>query len=259
MKTCESPTRIGLLVLIMMGLLCTELMAQPRTATGQAAAQDTISTDHEVLLIEMLNVSFKSLADEDRRGRQVGGSVLLGLGIGSGLAGGTILILGEGDDARIVGYSLLGGGALLSGLSLLPFKVRSESERIYAEFSRMPADTQEQVHQKYFYWNRRFEELAQKMRKGRIVGGITSIIVGGVTGLVVLNGSGQDSAVIWSVMGPVLGGVSSLLIKSNAERRYETYRRAKEDILGYTSNTEIQFGIAPLPGGGILGVMQVRF
>jgi hypothetical protein len=185
----------------------------------------------------------------------------LGLGIGSGLGGAATLAFGEGDDARIVGLSLLGGGALLSGLSLLPFKLRGESERIYAEFNRMPADTPAQVQQKYVYWNRRFEELAQKRRQGRIIGGITSIAVGVATGLAAVQRSDADDphAFVWPALGPVIGGVTSLLVKSDAEQRYETYRRAKEDVVGRPSTTAVHVRMALLPAGGLLGAVQVRF
>ena len=264
MKALERTSRIGLMVLIMLGLLVAESRAQLRTGTDMptgSMAQDSLSTDQERLLIDLLDTSFQSLAEKSRRGRRIGGYTLLGLGIGSGLGGAATLAFGEGDDARIVGYALLGGGALLSGLSLLPFKLRGESERIYAAFNQMPADTPDQIQRKYIYWDRRFEELAQKRRQGRIIGGVTSIAVGVATGLVVAQSADQDepNAVLWSALGPVIGGVTSLLVKSEAERRYATYRRAKEDVVGQPSATTVRVGIAPLPTGEILGVVQVRF
>lgn len=250
-----------MLFYLLLGLLCAEVMAQTRTGSETNRAQDTLSTEREVLLIELLDESFHSLAEEDRRSRRIGGYVMLGLGIGSGVGGGATLLFGEGDDAQIVGLALLGGGALLSGLSLLPLKLKSETERIYTEFGRIPADTPDQIHQKYVYWNRRFEELAQKRRKERITGGISSIVIGGVTGVVVANSSDANTqqALIWSTLGPVIGGVVNLLTKSDEERRYETYLRVKGDITGHTSKTKILFGYAPIPGGGMHSVVQVRF
>lgn len=264
MKVLENPIRIGFTTLLLLGLFCTQGVAQPMSSIQmpeESVAPDTLSTDQELLLIDVLGTSFQSLAEKSRRDRRVGGYVMLGLGIGSGLGGAATLAFGEGDDARIVGYSLLGGGALLSGLSLLPFKLKGESERIYAEFSQMPAGTPDQIHRKYFYWDRRFEELARKRRRERVIGGVSSIVVGGATGLVVVIGSErrEPHAFVWSALGPVLGGVTSLLTKSDAERRYETYRRAKADIVGHTSTAEVRFGVAPLPKGGMLGAVQVRF
>lgn len=254
------------MVLVTLGLLCTESRAQLRAGTGRPApsvllAPDTLSTDQERLLVDLLDTSFQSLAEKSRRGRRIGGYTLLGLGIGSGLGGAATLAFGEGDDAQIVGLSLLGGGALLSGLSLIPFKLRGESERIYAEFNQMPADTPAQIRQKYVYWNRRFEELAQKRRQGRIIGGVTSIAVGVATGLVAVQRSDADDshAFVWPVLGPVIGGVTSLLVKSDVEQRYETYRRAKEDVVGRPSTTAVHVRMALLPAGGLLGAVQVRF
>lgn len=135
--------------------------------TGQSRAsvaivQDTISSNQEAILIDLLSNSLQSLANRDRQGRMVGGYVLVGLGIGSAVGGAVTLAAGESDDARIVGYSLLGGGALLSGLSLVPFKVKTESEQMYAEFNRDLGEKSNQNRQKFYYWDRRFEELAEK-------------------------------------------------------------------------------------------------
>lgn len=94
----------------------------------------------------------------------------MGLGTASGLGGVVVLATAEDQDARIVGYSLLGTGCLLGGLSLLPFKMDSEVERIYREFAGMPANTPDH--------ERRFEELAQKKRRERLTRGSTTIIAG---------------------------------------------------------------------------------
>lgn len=246
MKVLKRPTQIGVVALILWGLLSADSMAQLRADIGTPVAfvivaQDTLSTDPELLLIDLLDTSLHSLAEQSRRGRRIGGYTLLGLGIGSGLGGAATLAFGEGDDAQVVGYSLLGGGALLSGLSLLPFKLRGESERIYTAFSQAPADTPDQIHYKYFYWDRRFEEFSQKRRKDRIVGGITSIVVGTVAGVLAAQGSDQEGvhAFVWPALGPVLGGITSLLVESDAERRYDTYRRAKDDVLRQTSTTAV--------------------
>ena len=79
--------------------------------------------------------------------------------------------------------------------------------------------------------------------------------------LVVARGYDQDepNAILWSAPGPILGVVTSLLATLDAEQRYQTYRRAKEDIVGHPSTTAIRVGMAPLPNGDILGVVQVRF
>lgn len=256
--------RVSLMAPILLSLLSSEGVAQVSSSSRSpvnAVASDTLSTEQERFLIDLLDTNFQSLADNSRRGRHIGGYVLLGLGIGSGLGGAATLAFGEGDDAQIVGYSLMGGGVLLSGLSLIPFKVRGEVERAYNEFNRVPADTPDEVHHKHFYWDRRFEELAEKRRRDRIIGGVSSIIIGGVTGIVALSGSdeGNVNAFIWPALGPILGGVTSLLTKSETERRYETYRRAKADFLGHTTGTEVRFGIIPLPKNGMLATVQVRF
>jgi len=215
-----------------------------------------VSTHQELVLIDLLKSSFQSLADKDRQGRMIGGYVLLSLGIGSGIGGAATLAFGEGDDARIVGYSLLGGGALLSGLSLIPFKVKSESEHINAEFNRTPAETPAQIHQKFYYWDNRFQAWAEKSKRGRIIGGISSIVTGSVVSLFIMEGSDRERlhTFIW----PAVGGITSMLIKTETERRYETYQETKKDLLRQTTNTSLHLGIAPLPNGGIVGVLQVH-
>lgn len=42
-------------------------------------------------------------------------------------------------------------------------------------------------------------------------------------------------------------------------QRYETYRRAREDILREQSETALEVGVAPIPTGGFLGFLRVRF
>ena len=85
-------------------------------------------------------------------------------------------------------------------------------------------------------------------------------MIGVATGIVVDQYSDDErsGAAMWSTLGPVIGGVTSLVIKSDEERRYETYLRAKEGILAHTSNTEISVGFVPLPRGGMFGLL-VRF
>ena len=259
MKTSERLTQISLVGLIMTSAISTDIKAQALTGIlkeSMVSARDTISTRQEVKSIEVLNASLQSLSDKARRDRRIGGCVLIGLGIGSGIGGVATLAFGDGDDARIVGYSLLGGAAIFSGLSLLPFKIPSESERIYREFSRMPADTPDQVHQKFYYGDHRFEELAQKKRIERIISGSSSVLIG-VISLILVDESRQARlhVFIW----PAFGGVVRLLVKSDEERRYETYRRAKEDLIVHTSGSGIRFGLAPIPTGGMFGTVQVWF
>ena len=255
----RGPAQAGLAALFMMGVMATGIEAQPLTGTAEAtmaSAQGTIPAAQEAALIGLLGSSLQSLSEKARRDRMTGGYVMLGIGIASGIGGAATLAFGEGDDARIVGYSLLGAGALLGGLSLLPFKLISEPERMHAEFSTMSADTPDQTQQKFYYWDRRFEEFARKSRNERIIGGISSIIVG-LTSYLYVEGTDEDRvhALIW----PAFGGVTLLLVKSEGERRYETYQRAKEDITGLTRSRAIDFRIAPLLDGGIFGAVRIRF
>lgn len=254
--------RIGLTVAMTSGLLVLQAAAQPSPdptlrTESVLMIRDTITTEQEVLLIDLLDGTFQSLADRDRLGRRIGGYVMLGLGVGSVIGGGVTLAVGEGDDARIVGYSLIGGGVLLSGLSLIPFSVRSEPERLYAEFSGMPSDAPGQIRSKYYYGDRRFEELARQRRQDRIIGGAITIAGAGAMSLLLVDESGPERlhAFVW----PALGGLASLLIESEVERRYASYRRAKQDVLGRTYVAEVVVGIAPQPNGRMGGVVQVRF
>jgi hypothetical protein len=230
-------------------------------STNSVSVSDTLAVNESesLMLVNLLDSSLQSLADKDRRGRKTGGYVLLGLGAGTALGGIATLAYGEGDDARIVGISLLGGGAFLSGLSLLPFKIKSESERIYDEFKHEPTDTPEQIRQKYHYWDRRFEELAQKSKQERIIGGVTTIVAAGVTSVAFVEGTSEDR--MHSFIWPALAGVTSILVKSDTERRYDTYECAKEDLLRQqaSAGVEVDFGIVPLLEGGMLGAVRVRF
>jgi hypothetical protein len=225
------------------------------------SAQDSISAEQQDILLGLLEQSFQSLADDGRRGRRTGGFVLLGLGIGSAVGGAATLAFGEGDDARIVGYSLLGGGAFFSGLSLLPFKIKTESERIYQQFNQMPENTPREIRQKYAYWDRRFGELARKWRRERIIGGISSIVSTGIASIAIAQSSDVDdpNAYIWPAVGGLIGGVSSFLIETEKERQYKVYRSAKEEILDQSKHAEIKIGIAPGFYGGFLTTVHVRF
>jgi hypothetical protein len=253
--------RTGAGALIILCMAFTGIMGQPQPdfdlpEISKITGQDSITGNQENLLIDLLNNSLHSLAENDRRGRMTGGYVLLGLGIGSGIGGAATLAFGEGDGARIAGISLLGGGALLSGLSLIPFNIRTESERLYSDFRTDLGDQPDQNRQKIYYWERRFEELAEKNRRERIISGVSSILVGGVTSLAFVEGStAQVHTFIW----PAVGGITRLITKTEVERRYETYRRAREDIFDQRTVSEVRAGVVPLPNGGIISVVQVWF
>lgn len=197
--------------------------------TLEAPLPDTSATLQQQLLIGLLHSDFHTLAEEDRRGRRIGGYVLVGLGAASVAGGGATLAFGEGNEARTVGLALIGGGGALAGLSLIPFRVRSDTERLFAEFRDMPAEASADIYAKYTFGDRRYQELAQKRRTERLTGGIASLLVAGVSIFAVRHESAEVrvNAFVW----PALGGVSNLLIRSEEERRYETYVQMREDIM----------------------------
>ena len=255
-----NPIRTGLVVLTMMSMVATDLQAQSRAellAESTVSSQDAISAGEEAKVIRLLETNLRSLSDRARHHRRIGGYVLLGLGVGTGIGGVATLAFGGGGDARVVGLSLLGGAALFSGLSLLPFKIPAEVERIYQEFGEMSENTADQVRRKFYYGDRRFEELAEKRRIGRLIGGSVSILVG-LANLAWFDPS-EEAPRIVVVTGPVIGGVTTLLVKSDEERQYESYRRAKEDLMVHADDSGVHYGLALLPTGGVLGAVQVRF
>lgn len=265
MKFLDTSWLVVLTAIIVKAFLCWDsLMAQPMqknsspymTELPAPIAPDTITVQQRDVLLDLLNTSLQSLAEQDRRGRMIGGYVLLGLGAGSAVGGAVTLAVGEGEDADIVGYSLLGGGFLLSGLSLVPFKIKSEAEHLYADFNIDLETNPGQREQRYYYWDRRFQELAEKSRQGRIIGGITSIVAGGVSSLLLVDdATGRINTFLW----PAIGGVTSLLVKSEVERRYKSYWQAREDILGQTTQREISVGLQPLATRGIAVTVQLQF
>lgn len=256
MSLLEHPIRTGLAALIMMSVVVADLHAQPLSGSSAAATISARDSEQEQRLIDLLDVSLLSLSDLSRRNRRIGGYVLLGLGVGTGIGGVATLAFGESDDARIVGVSLLGGAALLGGLSLLPFKIPGEVERIHQEFSGMPENTPDQIRQKFYYGDRRFEELAEQKRRGRFIGGGASLLVG-VANLAWFDPS-EERARMAVFVGSLVSGVTTLLVKSEEERRYETYRRAREDMTAYAADPRIRFGLAPIPTGGMMGTVRVR-
>lgn len=259
MKKFGSYIHIGLITLLVLSILFTEIKAQPvagLSIESRVFVQDNVTKNQEAKALGLLDASLKSLSDKALRNRRIGGYVLLGLGIGTGIGGAAVLASAGDDDARTVGYALLGGGLLFGGLSALPFKITSEQERIYREFSDLPADNPDQTRQKFYYGERRFEELAQKKRKQRIISGCVSIATG-LTSLFYVDDT--DETRIGAFTGPIIGGIMALIFKSDEERRFETYQRAKEDIIGHNNDKKIYFGIAPIMEGGILTTMQVRF
>ena len=174
MKSCVNRFNTGLVALLVMGLLSASVQGQP----AEEVPEDAKLTARKAELIGLLDADLRSLAERSRRDRRIAGWTVLGLGIGSGIGGMTVLAVSDGGDARIVGASLLGGGALLSGLSLLPFKLRGEAERIYDQFSEMPSVTPGETHQKLVLGESRFEGLAEKKRTKRKIGGISSLATG---------------------------------------------------------------------------------
>ena len=255
MNLFEHPIRTGLAALIMMSVAVADLHAQPLSGSSAALAISARDNEHEQRLIDLLDASLLSLSDLSRRNRRIGGYVLLGLGVGTGIGGVATLAFGDSDDARIVGISLLGGAALLGGLSLLPFKIPGEVERIHQEFSGMPEDTPDQIRQKFHYGDRRFEELAEERRRGRFIGGGASLLVG-VANLAWFPSEETSRMVIFA--SSLVSGVTTLLVKSEEERRYETYRRAREDLRACVADPRIRFGLAPIPAGGMMGTVRIR-
>lgn len=263
MRGFKNSVKISMAVLLTISIFFTSVNAQSTTGflnQSIASAQDTIPASKEEKALGLLNTSLKSLANQSHRDRMIGGYVMLGLGVAMGIGGAAVLAFVDVDDdydyAPIVGYSLLGGGVLLSGLSLLPFLLTSESERIYQEFSGMLEDTPDQVRRKFYYGERRFEELADKSRRDRFIGsGI--LILSGLTGYILTDAPVEDRIAVF--LGPAIPGVVTILVKSKQERSYDSYKRAREDIIGHAGGREIYFGIGPHPKGGILGVVQVRF
>lgn len=235
----------------------TEAIAQgPGVRPPEApASAPRAAADQESELVELLDVSLGSLADRSRRGRQVGGYVMIGLGAATAVGGAITLAVWDDEDADIVGYSLIGGGIILGGLSILPFKIRGEVERVYEEFSEMPASAPAQVRTKFAYGDRRFQELAQNRRTERYVGG--AILLGvGISDLFL-----TDDPAAWISFGtPLVAGVTTLLVKSEEERRYESYQRAKEDLLAASDRAPtVGIGLTVLPRSGLAALVQVRF
>ncbi|MCG2588841.1 hypothetical protein [Rhodohalobacter sulfatireducens] len=226
-----------------------------------SSIQDSVTAEQQEILLGLMDQGFQTLSDQGRRGRRTGGFVLLGLGAGTAVGGAATLAFGEGDDARMVGYSLLGGGALLSGLSLIPFNIRSESERLNEEFEQMPERTPREIQQKYVYWDRRFSELAQKWRRERIIGGVTTIVSGGITSIAVAysSDSNDPNTYIWPAVGGLIGGISSFLIESDKESQYKIYRGAKNDLLSNRHQAEWNVRLAPTVYGGLVGSIHVQF
>ncbi|MCK5526636.1 MAG: hypothetical protein KAJ05_05765, partial [Candidatus Latescibacteria bacterium] len=72
MKTLKSPVAVGLVVLVMMSIMGTDVKARPLTEVPKeslALAQDAIPTGQEAKWIELLDASLQSLSDKARRDR----------------------------------------------------------------------------------------------------------------------------------------------------------------------------------------------
>ncbi|NBC64140.1 MAG: hypothetical protein GVY07_00580 [Bacteroidetes bacterium] len=244
----------------------TKAFPQYRASLGEESfltfsVQDSLTAEQQEILVDLMGQGFQTMSDQGRRERRTGGFILLGLGAGTAVGGAATLAFGEGDDARIVGYSLLGGGALLSGLSLIPFNIRSETERLNEEFEQMPERTPRDIDQKYVYWDRRFSELAQKWRRERIIGGVTAIVSGGITSIAIAysSDSNDPNAYIWPAVGGLIGGISSFLIESDKEREYKIYQGAKDELLSRRNQAELKVGLSPTLYGGLVGSVRLLF
>ncbi|MDX1639838.1 MAG: hypothetical protein R3281_17895 [Balneolaceae bacterium] len=86
---------------------------------------------------------------------------------------------------------------------------------------------------------------------------MTTILAAGATSLFLVEGSDEER--VHSFIWPAVGGVTALLVKTEEERRYESYAKAREDIAGRSYRSEVYFGLSPLPGAGLLGTVLVRF
>ena len=240
-------------VLVFVGLFYTELAAQ-------SVDSGTSTTEETQVLLDIMDESLQSMAAEDYRLRRVGGYALLGTGGVMGVGGLVTLAVGDSDVSGLLGYSLVGTGAILGGLSFIPLKRLSETERMYAEFNEKPADTPEQMQQKYIYWDSRFHEYAKEERRERILFGIVGISIGLAWGSAASTAEDPSQASYGAAALPlIISGVMGLVVKSKAEKRYAIYERSKGGILGTYSAVQVSYGIAPNADGQLMGVLQVRF
>ena len=236
------------------------MLSRSQPAVAQGLDVPATSMEQSEVLLGIIDESFQSMSKEDYRARRVGGFILIGAGGAIGV-GGLATLASGGDYSDLIGYTLLGGGALFAGLGFLPLNIKSETERMYEEFGEKPSDTPEQIQQKYIYWDSRFYEYAREQRRGRILIGIISIGVGlAWISTAETSSTASTQSLSASALPLVIGGITSLAFRSKAEKRYAVYERSKAGVLGLSASAvHVNAGIVPLPGGQIAGVLQVRF
>jgi len=198
----------------------------------------------------LLNMHLQSMAGEAERDRLLGSYVMFGLGGLSVIGGAATLLYGDNNDQSL-GWGLVGSGIVVGGLGFIPRNVISEPERIYDEYSDMPDDTNDEMTAKYFYGDNRFQSLAERSRRQRIVSGISSI-----ASALVSYGLEPDAEEFPALL--LINAASQLFLPRDIETRYRSYEEAKRDLSAIAESPQTSLRLFALPGGAGL-TFQVRF
>lgn len=192
-------------------------------------------------------------------------------GIVSILFGGLAITLGVlADDAPVSTYLyMFGGMAIASGTIELALTPNASDPAI--AFTHMPMENVEQVRERLEYGETQLERIAKRTRIVRLTNASINLGVGLAVIPVALAPGGfkiEDGFDVFVIVGAaiaVVSGVINLIIKSPAEKRWNSYKRLRTRLveerrrqLEQGGLSSLEWRLAPLRGGAV-GSFALRF
>lgn len=189
-------------------------------------------------------------------------------GILSVLAGGLSITFGvlandeTPDSQRFARYLYLWGSVQIAR-GIVDFSIPLNADEAAIEFQHMPMRDRSEVMARLRFGEAALERVARRARIGRLIDASLNLGVGlAAIPLYLANDHEIDDANDWFVIFAsgvsVITGVVNLILKTEAEKRWKAYRKARDRIVGEGDDVDVAFGAAPTRGGAV-GLLQGRF
>jgi len=240
-KNLSHPLTISFLltILVMAGLLNMVPLSQKAWAQKQYAA--------ERAKIELAVPYLDTLAMKRERQRKIFGGAAMGIGIGTGIWGATLMSKGE-DGSNFSDYYfgsfLLATGVTytIGGIIMLAVKTRQEKRRREVISISDPLQRAQAADQT-------LNDLARRARRGRIIG--TGLSIAGITYLMT---SDQPDQGLWSfyLAGSTLINLATISLEERTLQNYHKHRQA-------AGKAELSLGAGIHPSGGGLLQLRIRY
>jgi|GEM_PF-4208152 len=233
----------------------------PRYPRAAPSEQLDDTTDAGVRLPSRISARLRAL-DRDYTALSMRGSNGLVDGILSIVTGGLSIALGavlpDSANGFATYFYVFGAGNIAHGL--VDLFITPDPVEPALIFAHMPMGTVDEVKARLRFGEQSLETLADRSRLGRILEGSLDI----ATGVAFIpfylgprdyafTGDILDIVVMTAALIRVISGVATLIMRTDAERRWSAYATLRDDLRErhrQRSRVRADIGAAPLPGGG---------